>query len=309
MPDAARARIAVVVTDQYGPGDPDRDTPALLAALRGRGAHAQAAVWHDGRVEWAGFDLAVLRTPWDWATRRAEFLGWLDRVEPLTRVLNPPPLVRWNLDKRYLAELAQAGIAVVPTTYHRDADHLPDALAAHTANAACDLTAHVVVKPAHGAGAVGTGLFRADDPAALTLAREVLRGGDTVLLQPEIAELSAGEEKAVYLIDGEVTHAIAKGALLARGGGLIGGTYTENPRLVPIEDDERELARRVLDAALACAGQTERALYARIDLVRSAEHGLVVLEAELFEPFFNLHLVPEVAERFAGAVLARLASG
>lgn len=299
-------RIAIVTTDPawYSPVDPDRDTAPLLDALHRRGARAEAVVWHDEGVDWAAFDVAVVRSTWDYAERPGDVEPWLDRAGRGTRLLNEPELIRWNLDKRYLAQLAEAGIAVVPTTYHLDPDHLPDALAAHGAYAACDLDAHVVVKPAIGAASRLTGLFRADDPAALALAHAVLAEGNTVMLQPEVPELSAGAEKALYLVDGEVTHAIAKGALLARGGGLLGGVYEERPVVVEANDGERAFAREVLSAVGRVTG-VATPLYARIDMVDSAAHGLVLLEAELFEPALNLHLVPHVTELVADAILRR----
>jgi glutathione synthase/RimK-type ligase-like ATP-grasp enzyme len=163
----------------------------------------------------------------------------------------------------------------------------------------------VVLKPAVGAGAQRTGLFAAEDPAALELAREILASGGTVMLQPEVPELSDGREKALYALDGRFTHAVAKGALLARGGGLRGGEYRERPELVEVTAAERRLAERVLTTVGEVTGQ-ETPLYGRIDMVDSAEHGLVLLEAELFEPTFNLHLAPEVVETFAEAILARV---
>ena len=128
------------------------------------------------------------------------------------------------------------------------------------------------------------------------------------MLQEEVPELSAGQEKALYLIDGRFTHAIAKGALLARGGGLRGGSYRETPQRVEATERERRFAERVLAATCEVTG-LDMPLYARIDLVDTAAHGLLLLEAELFEPLFNLHLAPEVAEVFAEAILARAAQG
>ena len=48
----------------------------------------------------------MFRTTWDYFDRFAEFSAWLDRVQSLTRLCNPPATVRWNLDKHYLADLA-----------------------------------------------------------------------------------------------------------------------------------------------------------------------------------------------------------
>ncbi|GGC13756.1 ATP-grasp domain-containing protein [Cellulomonas carbonis] len=291
-------RVGVVVTDSYPAEDVDHDTPLLVAALRERGVDAEAVVWHDPGVAWEEYALLLLRSPWDYPDRPAELHAWLDRVERVSTVLNPPALVRWNLDKRYLAELSGRGVAVVPTTYRDTVDDVRADLAAAR-------DGRVVVKPAVSAGARDTGLFRADDPAALGLARRIVEGGGVVMVQPEVAELSAGREKAVYLVDGVLTHAIAKGALLAEGGGLIGGVYQEHPELVDVTPAEARFAAATL-AAVQDATGCDVPLYARVDLVDSADHGLVLLEAELFEPALNLHVAPHVTPTVADAVLARL---
>ncbi|MCT1908811.1 ATP-grasp domain-containing protein [Brachybacterium paraconglomeratum] len=294
-------RIGIVTTSPgaFTSADPDRDCAPLVAALRDRGVEAASLDWHDASIDWASWDLAVLRSPWDYAQHPAEFAAWLELAGTQTHVLNEPELVRWNMDKHYLLELEAAGIPVIPTTYHRRLDSVRDALAAPTQ------AAHVVVKPAVGAGSQRTGLFAREDPAALALARQILDAGGTVMLQPEVPELSDGLEKAVYTLDGRFTHAVAKGALLARGGGLRGGQYQENPQLVEASADEQTFAERVLAAVAEVTG-LGTPLYGRIDLVDSAEHGLVLIEAELFEPTYNLHLAPEVTKLFVDAILGRV---
>src|SRR5699024_3435344 len=304
-------RIGLVITDpeRFPAAHTMLDVTPLLAALRERGAEARAVDWADEEVDWAGFDLVVLRSPWDYSERPAQFDAWLESAGALTRILNEPALVRWNMDKRYLTALAEAGIPGVPTSWHDEEASLADALqeAARRAagSGAADPSAtHVVLKPSVGAGARLAGLLRPDDPAAHALGRQILAERGTVMLQPEIPELSAGHEKALYLIDGHFTHAIAKGALLARGGGLRGGTYRESPQQVEASAAGRGCAERVLAAPATTSG-LEMPLYARIDLVDTAAHGMLLLEAELFEPLFNLQLAPEVTGVFAEAILAR----
>ncbi|WP_258934446.1 hypothetical protein [Nesterenkonia pannonica] len=69
----------------------------------------------------------------------------------------------------------------------------------------------MVIKPSLSAGAVDTELLRADSLEAKALGARILGAGRTVMIQPEIPELSEGLEKAVYFIDGKHTHTIAKG--------------------------------------------------------------------------------------------------
>ena len=315
-------RIGIIVTDPsyYPPEDPDHDTPPLLAALRERGADAQAVSWRDTDVDWASYDLLVIRSPWDYVGHAAEFSVWLRTIEATSVPLyNDATLIRWNMDKRYLEELSARGVGVVPTRYlataaevdaafTEDAEDAEDA--ADTAGEQDAPSPRIVVKPTVGAGSSRTGLFEADDPAAAELARDIVTSGGVAMLQAEVPELSEGREKAVYLVGGRFTHAIAKGALLAPGGGFLGGVYQEHPVIVEATPDEKAFAVRVFDAVSAVTGSVP--LYGRIDMVETAEsdgRGLLLLEAELFEPAFNLHLVPEVAATFAEAILDCLPVG
>lgn len=111
------ARIALV-TCRPGPEvSVDRDLPVLVRALREAGAEAESVYWDDERADWGGYDLAVLRSTWDYSWRAAEFLAWAERCGKATRLANPAEVVRWNADKRYLGDLAEAGVPVVPTRY------------------------------------------------------------------------------------------------------------------------------------------------------------------------------------------------
>src|SRR5438445_10062786 len=97
--------------------DLDMDLAPLLAALTRIGVEATAACWDDTGVDWQRFALAVLRSTWDYTLRYQAFLEWLAHTERETTVLNPPSVVRWNTDKRYLADLQRHGHPVVPTTF------------------------------------------------------------------------------------------------------------------------------------------------------------------------------------------------
>ena len=95
----------------------DEDMPPLLGALRAAGADVHVVDWDDDSVDWARFDLALLRSTWDASIRLAEFLAWGERVAKLTTLLNPLAVIRWNTDKRYMRDLARAGVPIVPTQF------------------------------------------------------------------------------------------------------------------------------------------------------------------------------------------------
>ena len=70
---------------------------SLLDALIWRGVDASVVAWDDRAADWGAFDLAVLRSTWDFSARHREFLRWLRRVERRTRIANPAAVVEWGL--------------------------------------------------------------------------------------------------------------------------------------------------------------------------------------------------------------------
>lgn len=297
-PDALRSRrVAWITTDLVALDDPDRDVGPVTAALAATGVDVEAVKWQDSAgTDWSRFDVALLRSPWDYSDHLAEFLEWLDEVERAVPVLNSPGTIRWNLDKSYLVELAGRGVPVVPTTFCDTLADVDEAIG----NLATSGASRVVVKPDVSAGSRDTGLFAARDDLAMELAGRILGRGRRVIVQPEVPGVATDGERGFVVVDGVFSHAIHKGPILLPGGGLVGGVYTEHVTAVPATTGEVALAERVV---AACPGPVP--LYARIDLVATPQ-GPLLLEAELFEPSLFCDLVDGSAERFAAAIVARL---
>ena len=110
----------------------------------------------------------VLRSNWDYHLEPDAFLAWLQTLEGAgINLWNQPDLVRWNLSKRYLLDLAAAGVPVVPTALlDGPPERLPTLLVERGWTTA-------VVKPAVSASAHGTVLVpMADAPrVAAAIAR------------------------------------------------------------------------------------------------------------------------------------------
>ncbi len=299
MHPAAAPRIALVTA--AAARTLDDDLAPLAAALAAQGAVVTIADWDDATIDWSGFDLALLRSTWDYSLRLPEFLAWVARVTTRTRLLNPPEVVRWNTDKHYLGELARAGVAVVPGAFVEpgaDADAALRAfLAAHAAHT------DFVIKPCVGAGSRDAQRHRRDDPdAADAHLRRLLDAGRSALLQPYLDRVDADGETALLFFDGAFSHAIRKGPLLRRDEGPTRALFApEHIQARTPGADELALARRTL-AAIPFAGPL---LYARIDLLRDARGRPVVLELELAEPSLFFASAAGSVERFAAAVLAR----
>jgi glutathione synthase/RimK-type ligase-like ATP-grasp enzyme len=240
---------------------------------------AEPAVWDDRSVDWDRFDLVVIRSTWDYPARREEFLAW---AEGLPHVLNPPEVLRWNTDKRYLEVL---GSDAVPTEFL-------DPGAGFVA------PGHpYVVKPSVGAGSIGVARYTAGDSAAAAHVAELHAAGQTVMIQPYVVEVDDRGETSLIYVSGAFSHAVHKEPILTSSGSpAAGGLYVEE-HMSPAEAVEEELAlgERAF-AALPFA--REELLYARIDVLP----GPKVLEVELTEPSLFIGYADGAAERFAAAI-------
>ncbi|MGV1037149.1 MAG: ATP-grasp domain-containing protein [Candidatus Nanopelagicales bacterium] len=300
-------RVALVTADPESSGEVDADLPALRTALEKLDIAVATPDWRDAGVDWSMFDVAVLRSTWDYSLFPEEFQQWLADVSVSTRVLNCAQVIGWNLGKEYMTELHRRGIAVVPTTLAATAEQVTARLADVDAPA-------VVVKPTVSAGSRDTGLFTVGDPAAQELGEAILALGKTVMIQPAIPSVATEGELALILFDGVRSHAVSKGPLLQHGGGLIGGEYTEVIAPVEPTPEQWDLAEAATTAAVEAIGHRDccadqSLLYARIDIVAGQDGEPLVLEAELFEPSLFIDTAVDSADRFAAAVLRRLRAG
>ena len=257
------------------------DDVVLLAPLDALGVDVVPAVWDDPTVDWASYDLVVVRSTWDYTLRREEFLSWADSVP---RLANPAQVLAWNTDKRYLTELAAAGVPVVPTAFVAPGQGYEPPAYEH------------VVKPTVSAGGRDTARFGAGADSR-DLVAQIHGSGRTAMVQPYQSVVDEAGETAVLLFAGEHSHAARKGPVLVPD--------LADPLEVSITRRSASAAEvEVAHAALAAVPWPEPLLYARVDVVPGVDGSPVVMELEVTEPSLFLRQAPGAAERFAAAVRA-----
>ncbi|MDE2338093.1 MAG: hypothetical protein KGL14_02315 [Gammaproteobacteria bacterium] len=286
----------------------DEDMPALEAALAAAGLAAEVLDWDDPAVRWSDYDLALLRSTWDYTDRLEEFRGWLAHVSRQTRLHNPEPVVAWNTDKHYLRDLAALGLPAVPSAFIEPDEPARAAIERFLAEQPC---AEFVIKPTVGAGSRGARrLGRAQLKEASAHADALLAAGRSVLLQPYLEAVDRDGETALLFFGGQFSHAIRKGPLLRPNADPTRALFApEHITARTPQPAERAVAERVL-SALRDAGRTpEPLLYARVDLLRDAAGAPFVLELELAEPSLFLGFAAGAAERFAQQIAAQVRAG
>jgi len=291
--------IAFLTCPATRSGSPDRRADAfehdlqfaaIAKALAARGHRLHEIDWNDRIERFARFALVLIGTPWDYHENAARFLAQIEAIAALgVPVCNAPDLVRWNADKRYLRDLEARGAAIIPSLWVEGADArtLDEAFARFGAE-------RLVVKRQVGLGAIGQTLH---DSRALDRA---WRSDDALIIQPFIEAIESEGELSFVFIDGVFSHALVKRARAGdyRVQSIYGGTET----IYDATDDEIAEARRIVAMV-----PFDTPLYARIDMVRSGNQRLMVMEAEMIEPYLYPMQGPQLGDRIADAIDKRIA--
>jgi len=268
---------------------------ALAAALARRGVTARRVAWCQPDAPWPQYDLVLVRSTWDYIDDLPAFLQGLGRIEAAgCRMVNPLATIRWNADKRYLADLGRSGMVVVPTTFVAPGE-APSAALERLEQSSTGY----VLKPVVGVGAYGTERLADRRQLAERLGRECDPAAR--LIQPFLTSVATEGEWSFVFGAGRFLYAALK-------------TPKAGDFRVQVMYGASTVPKTPSPADLAAAQRCYRALpvpaeIARIDMVRLPDGRLALMEVELIEPQLFLFDVPEAAKRLADAVCSLIGTG
>ena len=266
------------------------DDRGIMAAFESRGHEAFHITWSDPSINWNQFDIAIIRTTFDYIDRPGEFIDVLSQIEnSKCKLYNSPEAVRWNIDKQYLLELQQWGVPVVHT-YEFMAEKIKSIEKIFND----EHWDEAIIKPRIGGGAANVHRIKTKDIQRKF--QEITTGSpdQNFLIQPLISSVMHEGEWSYICINRVLCHTLLKKAASGdfRVQGIYGGTVES---VVPSEEDriqvEEILSKIPFDL-----------LYARIDVVRM-DGRLVVMELELIEPILYFELAPHGIDMLVDAVM------
>jgi len=295
------ARVALVTEERYvRPVQPDwyvqqilTEDSLLAASMADLGIASERVDWADEAVNWEAFDAVIFRTPWDYFHKFDRFKNWLKRCEGKVRFINPIGTVRWNMDKHYLRDLAQRGIAIPATVFILKGD--AGTLAHHMATSGWP---RAVLKPTVSGAGRHTYLLDAADVSAHEAVFRTLIAQEDMMLQEFLPSIMERGEVSLIVINGQFTHAVMK---TAKAGDFrvqddFGGTTAPHQASA----DLVEFAESVIAVCDPIPA------YARVDVMWDNQGHPVVSELELIEPELWFRHYPEAATAFAKAIATRL---
>jgi glutathione synthase/RimK-type ligase-like ATP-grasp enzyme len=242
----------------------------------------------------SGSDLILPLIAWGYQRDCPIWFALLDRFEAEgLPIANPARVLRWNTDKAYLVELAEAGVAIVPTL-------IRESLNATALTSAREIfgSAQLVVKPPISGGADGTFLIGASDPLPAEVA------GQRMLIQPFLPTIAAEGEFSLFYFGGEFSHAITKHP--AKGDFRVQEQFGGIEHSIDAPQDAKDLATASL-AATDAIHNCGALAYARVDMIRDTDGVFRLMELELIEPSLFLKFASDKGAMFAAAVLEHCA--
>jgi glutathione synthase/RimK-type ligase-like ATP-grasp enzyme len=284
-------KIAYVVgnEDPTDP-DPDLDIPFALQAAEQLEIDLVFANWNDKSIAWESFDAAVIRSAWDYVPVRDEFLEFAKNVETKTKLFNSFEVMKWNTNKTYLSILENKGVPIIPTKFANNIDEALPAI-----KWAFEKASAVAIKPTVGAGARLAGKAITEDEA-IEYVKRILEAKRTVIIQPYISSVDDEGEKAIIVINGEVSHAAKKVPALTKGG------HGDAAGQLEITNEMKDIVKTISSAV----SEWNDLLFARVDVVRMGEK-LVLMELELTEPWLFMQFRPEAGVDLFKALKHRIA--
>lgn len=264
----------------------------LIRGFEARGFEASAVVWTDPSVDWNQYDIALIRSTWDYLDEQERFLQVLAQIEASScRLFNLLEAVRWNIDKRYLLELEKWGVPIIPTylASEIEAGTLPGMFVEKGWQA-------VILKPTVGLGGSYSQRVPSEELTSTLTALRDNQPRHEYLIQPFIEDVVREGEWSFVYFNRQLSHVLLKKPAPNdyRVQGIYGGT------IQPAAPQTRDL----LQAEAVMAKLPFDVLYARLDFVRV--NGLLsIIEVELIEPIFSFNLVPESVARLVNATILR----
>lgn len=287
-------KIALITYHDTGAYDTDTvesEDDKLLDFLRAKGLDIDMLIWNDMSINWDDYQVAILKSPWDYFDLIDDFYNWLDVLEQKNiKLLNPIDIVRWNADKHYLLEIEKAGLKIIPSYFASRGEEIDLSSFFEKFK-----TQKLIVKPCISGGAKNTFKVDLENVDEVNQKLDLLIKEEDFIIQPFLPEVIEKGEWSFIFFNGVYSHSLIKQAKK--------GDFRVQPAhggsVHPQQPDEA-----LIRIAGAYVDQfAKNCLYARVDGAFLNDRFLL-MELELIEPFLFLNTHPDNYERYYEALKA-----
>lgn len=265
----------------------------IINYLTKNGLNISKEIWNDEQVKWENYDVAILKSPWDYFDLIEDFYAWLKKIESLNiKLLNPLETVKWNADKHYLLDIEKAGLNVTPSKFITKGDEIN--LEQYFKSYKTD---KFIVKPAVSGGSKNTFKVTASNADEINEKLKALVEIEDFIIQPFINEIEQEGELSFLFFNGKFSHALLKKA--AKGDFRVQATFGGTVHPQQPNDELIKTAKKYVDQF------AKGTLYARVDGAM-VNNEFILMELELIEPFLFLDTNNKALENYCQALIGLL---
>ena len=235
--------------------------------------------------DWSQFDLAIVRTTWDYIHHLPLFIAKLKTIEESScQLINSLDVIRWNSQKKYLQEITKKGLNVVPTRW-------VDQWSVRSLPASDPIleAEFVIIKPQVGAGSYNT--FKIS-PENLLGDSEITRNllDQPVMIQPFLENVSIEGEYSAHFFAKTLSHTILKKP--KAGDFRSQEEYGSSISAAELSAEQKQFCKSVLDFV------PFEIFFARVDFVKAFDGKPQLMELELIEPSLYFRFSEKSADLF-----------
>ena len=254
--------------------------------------HPSVAAWDDPKVDWSNYDGIILRSCWNYYEHYDTFMAWLQSLTALqNHVFNSIKTVSWNSNKKYLSDLEQKGVPIIPTRWiAKNSQFNISQLAEETG------WSDIIVKPLIGARGDNVMHIKNSKNILQQLKVNTLLKKQNIMVQSFLSEIQNEGEYSFIFIGNIYSHTVLK---KPNKGDFLSNGYKSTTVSVYPSQKLIEQAKHIISLI------KNDALYSRIDCIVQ-DNRLILMEAEYIEPMLYFDAYPPAATLFAQELKKRL---
>lgn len=262
----------------------------LIGPMKENGWDVSFIPWDKLNQNWNNYDLVIVRSTWNYQNHLDEFLNVLRMIDQSKALLlNPLPLIEWNVNKTYLKDLKEDGIPIIPSLFFEDfdVDEVRNSFSTFDSE-------KVIIKPTVGANADKIMIINKSNPMETLKETKDIYKYRSFILQPFINSITKDGELSLIFFNKDFSHALSK--VPKKGDFRVQEEHGGTLKLIKNIDEQKiNLCKKILSLL------PYDCFYSRIDLVVD-EGNPLLMEIEVIEPSLYFNLEPKSANLFAKKV-------
>ena len=252
----------------------------IFRPLKNAGWDCDLVSWESLDIDWDQYKAVIIRSTWNYQEKYHSFIQVLNDITTSNAFLyNPIDIVKWNINKRYLKDLEEKNIQIVPSKWFTTFD------SKEILNSFVNFKSkRLIIKPCISANADLTYILEQNSSIEILSKLKNDFKNKEFIIQPFIENIKSEGEYSLIFFGNILSHVLLK---IPRTGDF------------RVQEEHGGILKSILNPEIdlikfgfkVIKNLPKPCLYSRVDVVRF-ENKFLLMEVELIEPslYFNMDL-------------------